>query len=192
MPAEGRLGAKLTDASMTHRLSSGRDERVALGTGTVDGTLQGDQLALNVGLDAGQSGKLHGALQGRRTGKDWRDWPVNGMAEVSTDALGLVDVFISDIDRAAGRLSAHLDIAGTLGSPALQGDLQVRGGEIDAYQVNLAIREMDFDARLTERALELDGKLRAGEGHAQIQGASRGTMALPTGGSRSRANACGS
>lgn len=169
-PMEGRLGAKLTDASVTHRASSGRDERVALGTGTVDAALQGEQFALDIGLDAGESGKLRGALQGSRAGEDWRGWPVRGRAEISTDALGLVDAFISDIDRAAGRLDAHLDIAGTLGSPSLQGGLQVRGGELDAYQVNLAIRDLDLDARLTERALELDGRLRAGDGNAQLQG----------------------
>lgn len=167
---DAQLTARLTDALLRHREPNGREQQVKLGTGSVEGSLAGDAFALRVGLDAGDSGRLVGQIEGRRGAAPWTSWPTRGTVELATDALGLVDLFVTDIDRAAGRLNAHVDVSGTLGAPRLAGTLQVRGGELDIYQVNLAIRDLDFDARLDDRALRLDGKLRAGEGSASIDG----------------------
>ncbi|MET0292390.1 MAG: translocation/assembly module TamB domain-containing protein, partial [Steroidobacteraceae bacterium] len=167
---DAHLTARLDGAEVHQRLQSGREERIALGTGTIEGTLADDAFSARVGLEAGDSGRLKGEIDGQRAGKDWRNWPVRGSAELATNALGLIDLLVTDVDRVAGRITAHADIAGTLGAPALRGDLQVRGGELDFYQVNLAVRDVDFDARLTDQALELKGKLRAGSGNAQIDG----------------------
>jgi translocation and assembly module TamB len=178
---DANLAASLDGALVRHRLPNGREERLALGTGTVAGNLQGETFALRVGLDAAESGRLKGAIEGQRSGPDWENWPVRGSAEVATDALGIIDVFVKGIDRAAGKLTAHVDVAGTLGSPTLQGDLQVRGGELDVYQVNLAVRDLDFDARLRDKSLELDGKLHMGDGTANVDGRIAWTAGVPQG-----------
>ncbi len=169
-PTGAKLAARLDGADVHQRLPNGREERIALGSGTIDGELTDDRFQLKVGLEAGDSGRVKGAVDGRRVGDDWRDWPVSGSAELATDALGLIDLIVTDVDRVAGRITAHADIAGTLGAPDLRGNLQVRNGELDFYQVNLGIRAIDFDVKLTDRALELGGTLQAGAGKARIDG----------------------
>ena len=167
---DAKLTARLNDAELRHREPSGREQRVRLGTGSVDGSLTGAAYALRVGLDAGDSGKISGRVEGQRTGEDFGAWPINGDVELSTDALSLVDLLLDDVDRVAGRLNARLDIGGTIGEPRLAGSLQVQGGELDFYQVNLGVRGLQLDARLDDRALQLEGSLQAGAGSARIDG----------------------
>lgn len=169
-PNEAKVAARLADVELRHREASGREQRLRLGSGNVDGTLAAGAYSLRVGLDAGDSGKVSGTVDGQRVGEDWRAWPVNGNVELATDALSLVDLLLDDVDRVAGRLAARLDIGGTLGEPRLAGSLQVRGGELDFYQVNLGIRALQFDARLEDRSLRLEGSLNAGAGSARIDG----------------------
>ena len=48
-------------------------------------------------------------------------------------------------------------IAGTLGAPIFNGELKVSHGEVDAYQINMALRELNLDARLKDTQLQLKG-----------------------------------
>ena len=48
------------------------------------------------------------------------------------------------------RLHAGLRFGGTLASPLLNGELRVSNGELDAYQINLALREVNFSAVLRD------------------------------------------
>ena len=166
----GRLHATLTDAQLRHHLANGREERFALGTGVVDATATHDDVTIRAGLDAGSAGSIKGQLDGRRTGDDWTQYPIKGELALETDGLGLLDVYVSGIDRAAGRLTTRLTVAGTPEAPEFSGDLQVRNGELDLYQVNLALRAISLDARLDGSQLQLSGDTKAGGGSGRISG----------------------
>jgi translocation and assembly module TamB len=166
----GTLHASLRDAQLRHHLSNGREERFALGTGAVDATATRTDFAVKIGLDAGAAGNIKGQLDGRRTGDDWPQYPIKGELALETDGLGLLDVYVAGIDRASGRLTTRATVTGTLGEPVFQGELQVRKGEADLYQVNLALREISLDARFSGNSLDLDGSARAGEGSAKLNG----------------------
>jgi translocation and assembly module TamB len=169
-PVTGRLHASLVDAQLRHHLPKGREERFTLGTGAVDATATRDDFAVRVSLDAGAAGNLKGHLDGRRNGTDWRENVVSGEFSLETVGLNLLDVYVSGIDRAAGRLAAHATVNGTLGAPELNGDVQVRNGELDLYAVNLALRETSLDASLDINGLRFTGSTKAGDGTGRVSG----------------------
>ncbi len=100
----------------------------------------------------------------------WSDYPVKGSLVATTDALGILDIFLGSIDRASGRLSTDISMAGTLGKPEISGQLQLRDAQIDVYQVNLALRDLSLDAKFNANNLEISGQSRFGEGTAKFNG----------------------
>lgn len=166
----GNLSAQLQQAQLRHRLGNGRDERMSLGNGSVTANATPDAFSLRVGLDAGDAGNIRGQLDGQRNTGDWHDYPIAGSLDASTTSLGVLDVYVGDIDKATGRLNTRVQIGGTLGAPTIRGTLQLRDAQIDVYQVNLSLRALTLDASLDADTLHLAGQTRIGEGSANFSG----------------------
>jgi translocation and assembly module TamB len=166
----GEFHAQLRDALLRQLLENGREEKMALGTGRVDLVATQDAYDAKVSLDAGASGNIRGELSGQRTGDDWPDYTVKGSLVASTDALGVLDIFVGSIDRASGRLNTNVSVTGTLGKPEINGQLQLRDAQIDVYQINLALRDLSLDAKLNAENLEISAQSRFGDGTAKFNG----------------------
>jgi translocation and assembly module TamB len=176
------LKATLADASLRHRLSGGRVETFSLGAGSVEATLDAAGLVASVALDAGANAGITGKITARRRSAPWRDWPLSGALQLQTQSLGFIDSYVAQVDRVSGRLEANLTIAGTAAAPGLNGELKVSDAEVDAYQINLALRALNFTARLKDTVLQLDGSADAGsDGHARFDGELAWREALPYG-----------
>ena len=180
-PAQGTVRADLTDAQLTHRLSSGRIEHTLIGSGLVSITATRPAIAVEVGLESGEVGTIRGKLEAQRSAVRWQDMPVQGELHAHTEALGLITLYVPDIDRAAGHLNADVRFAGTLGTPFVDGALKVSDGEIDFYQVNLALRQVSFEARLTDNGLTFGGSTHIGSGTAEARGQLAWRDSLPYG-----------
>lgn len=166
----GSVNGQLMNAQLRHQLGNGRDERMSLGSGQVSGSATPTAFAMDVSLDAGASGGIRGELRGERSSADWRDYPIRGSLDARTDGLALLDIYVGGIDKATGELTTRVEIAGTLGAPALSGLLQLRNAEIDIYQVNLALRALSMDARFDNTSLDLSGQSQLGQGTAKFNG----------------------
>ncbi|MGH8138897.1 MAG: translocation/assembly module TamB domain-containing protein [Steroidobacteraceae bacterium] len=180
-PPEGSVRLDLIDASLTHRLSSGRIEHTAIGSGIVTVDAGATSIHAEVGLESGDVGTIKGKFDARRNPDDWRKMPVKGELHAHTGQLGLITLYVPDIDRAAGHLDADMNIAGTLGTPLINGGLKISGGEIDYYQVNLGMRQVAFDARLTDNGVDFSGSTRIGSGIANAKGRLEWRNSLPYG-----------
>ena len=176
------LKATLADASLRHRLSGGRVESFSLGAGSVAATIDAAGLAASVALDTGANAGITGKIAARRQSTPWRDWPLSGVLQLQTQSLGFIDSYVAQVDRVSGRLEANLTIGGTAAAPGLNGELKVSDAEVDAYQINLALRALNFTARLRDTVLQLDGSADAGsDGHARFDGELAWRDALPYG-----------
>lgn len=153
----GELRAQLQDAVLEHQLSNGRVEQMSLGSGEVVAIATPDALDIDASLDAAESGNLTARLRIDRTVGEWRDHPVTGRLDMTTDGLGVLDVYLGGIDRASGRLTAKVDFGGTLGAPTVDGLIQLRNAQIDIFQINLSMRDLTMDARFDTNRLELEG-----------------------------------
>jgi len=56
------------------------------------------------------------------------------------------------------------DFSGTVGAPLVNGVLRLERGELDFYQINLALRDIDAAARLIDNRISLQSSARAGKG----------------------------
>ena len=178
----GSLNAQLARAAIRKHFASGRVETLSLGDGLVRAELSEHELSAGLGLDAGSAGLIEGHLQARGADPAWRDWPLTGELKLDTDAVGFVEAYVSQIDRASGRLSAQLALSGSAAAPQLNGELAVTGAQLDAYQIALSLRELNFHARLADDTLHIEGAANCGpNGHAQVSGSVRWQQGLPFG-----------
>jgi translocation and assembly module TamB len=169
-PVQGNLRADLVDAAITHKLANGRTERITFGTGLVTFNASDTMMDASVMLDAGETGAINGMLQARRSTSRWQDMPLNGDLHVQSAGLGLITLYAPDIDRVAGSVVTDLTVAGTVGTPLLDGTLKLTDGELDLYQVNLAMRGAQLEARLHDNGLDFAGSARMGSGNVSTNG----------------------
>ncbi|HKZ73600.1 MAG TPA: hypothetical protein VJ011_06010, partial [Steroidobacteraceae bacterium] len=169
-PTQGNLRADLIDAQLVRRTPSGRVDTITLGSGLLLATASRESLDAQVSLDAREIGTIGGELHARRTSDDWRALPLRGELRAQTDELDLLSLYVPQIDRAAGRLTVDLTLSGTLGVPLVSGLVRVRDGELDFYQVNLAMRQVSLEARLLENGVDFSGAATLGEGVARANG----------------------
>ena len=170
-PWTGAARLTVADAKIHHHFRSGRTESFTLGTGTVNATLGESTLSGQVVLDSAAAGSIKGQLNAGGAAAAWLDWPLDGQLHLDTTALDFIGAYATEIDRASGRLTTDLKLAGTLRAPQLSGDLALSDAKIDAYQINLSLREVNLKAHLGESSLTLDGSAAAGvDGHASVSG----------------------
>jgi len=180
-PVQGSIRADLTDAQLSHKLSSGRIDHSKIGSGFITVNANRSAVSGEVGLESGDVGTIRGTLSAQRIADDWQAMPVQGEIHAHTDQLGLITLYVPDIDRASGHLDGDMKVAGTLGTPLVDGDLRISDGEIDYYQVNLGLRQLAFDAKLTDNGVDFKGSTRIGQGLANAQGRLEWHESLPYG-----------
>ena len=181
-PWNGAFAATLANAGLRHHLLGGRVESFSLGNGSVRASLGAEGLHSQIALDAGAQGSIAGQIDARSNGAAWHSWPLVGELHLQTQALGFIDSYVAQVDRVSGRLNADLRLAGNLAAPTINGELRVSDAQVDAYQINLALRDVNFDALLHDSTLQLDGSATAGtEGHAHFNGTLTWRETLPYG-----------
>jgi len=169
-PVQGSLRAQLAEAQIAHRLASRKIEHTRIGSGSVDVTLEPQLVRLEANLGDGEVGTMHMSLSARRITPAWADMPLAGEIHAQSAQLGLVSLYVPEIDRASGHFTTDLRVGGTLGAPTLAGVLKVSEGEIDVYQVNLALRQIELEAHLNEGGLNFKGGARVGNGTVSSDG----------------------
>ena len=170
VPVTGTLRAQLADAVLSHRLVSRKIEHTRIGSGTVTASATPGEISVAAVLEDGEVGTVRAHVDAQRGSARWQDLPLVGAVHVETSDLGLLTLYFPDIDRAAGELHADVSIAGTLGAPLLNGLLQLSGGELDLYQVNLGLRQVALEAHLNDAGLDFSGSAHAGAGSAAASG----------------------
>jgi translocation and assembly module TamB len=163
-PFTGDARLDLVDAAIKHKLASGRTDVITFGSGFF--TLKAEPAEMNaeVRLDAAERGLISGRLTSQRSGDDMMRWPMRGQLQMATGELGFITLYLPDIDRAAGHFDANLTLGGTLGEPSASGVIKLSDAELDFYQLNLALRAVDMEARIVSNQLEFKSTAKAGEG----------------------------
>jgi translocation and assembly module TamB len=164
-PVIGNAHISVMDAAIIYPLSRGKTDTLELGSGRFDATADPEKIAATLDLKALSQTTVQGeAHLTRQDSFDFMHYPLEAKLEGKTADANMLPLLFPDVDRAAGTLTASLNATGTLAAPELNGDLRLEHGELDAYQVNLALRDLDLDARLSSNTINFSGTGRAGEG----------------------------
>jgi translocation and assembly module TamB len=180
-PFVGEARADLVDAAIRHKLANGRTDVISFGSGFV--TLKADPARLNgeLRLDAAARGLIAGRMSADRSTPQMSDWPMRGQLQMATGELGFITLYAPDIDRASGHFDANLSFEGTLGEPRASGVVKLSGAELDFYTLNLALRQLEAEARLVSNNLQFSSKARAGAGSLTSSGQLEWRNGLPYG-----------
>lgn len=180
-PFVGEARVDLSEAAIRHRLASGRTDVITFGSGYV--TLKADTASLTseLRLDAAERGLISGRLRADRVGADLLASPIRGQLQMATGELGFLTLYLPAIDRAAGHFDANLSFGGTLGEPRASGVINLSRGEVDLYQMNLALRGLELEARIDSNNLQFTADGKAGAGTLQSKGSIQWRDNLPYG-----------
>src|SRR5579863_5017706 len=181
LPVTGTLRAELSDAELIHKLASRKLEHTTIGSGVMTLAATPAALSAELALTESEVGTLSGAFQAQRTTARWQDMPLSGELHAHTAEVGLLSLYFPDVDRAAGHVDANVTVAGTLGTPLLKGEVKLTDGEITNYQVNLSLRQVAFDAHLSDAGLDFEGSAHAGAGTVAVAGHLEWRNLLPYG-----------
>ena len=163
-PFTGEARVDLVDAAIQHKLASGRTDVITFGSGYMALKAEPAQLNAELRLDAAQRGLISGRLRADRVSVDIMNSPMRGQLQMATGELGFLTLYFPAIDRASGHFDANLSFEGTLAMPAASGIIKLSGAELDLYQLNLAMRALDLEARIVSNRLEFSSTAKAGAG----------------------------
>lgn len=186
-PPQGKLSAEFAGARLRWQRAGGKEELIPLGSGSLVFESDGQGISGNLDISAGERGRARGVLRatlpptitaaatgstattaaataGLRESASWRDMPLVATLRADSTALALLYFYLPQIDRSAGDLSLDLVVGGTLGTPLVNGVLRLENGELDFYQINLALRDISAEARLLDNGFVLASTARAGGG----------------------------
>jgi translocation and assembly module TamB len=169
-PVLGTARAELTDAQLRRRRVNGREDLIPLGTGRFTAEASAETIVAELDLDAGAAGRIRGTASAQRTTSDLASMPLRAALRATTGALGIINLWVPEIDRAAGRLELDLALGGTLGAPSINGVARLENGELDLYQVNLSLRETQMEARLLDNGITFSAAASAGTGKLASNG----------------------
>jgi translocation and assembly module TamB len=169
-PFTGDARLELADAAIRHRLASGRTDVINFGSGFFTLHAEPGYMTGELRLDAAERGLIVGRMRAERGAGEMLAWPLRGTLQMATGELGFITLYVPEIDRAAGHFDANLDFDGTLGRPSASGVIKLTNGELDLYQLNLALRGVDAEARIVSNNLEFKAVAKAGDGSLSSSG----------------------
>ena len=164
-PFIGEARADLVDAAIRHKLASGRTDVISFGSGFVTLKAEPDQHECRAAARCRRARPDRRAHARRsQSAADCTNWPMRGQLQMATGELGFITLYAPDIDRASGHFDANLSFEGTLGQPRASGVIKLSGAELDFYQLNLALRALEVEARIVSNNLEFSSNAKAGNG----------------------------
>ncbi len=180
-PFIGEARVDLVDAAIKHRLASGRTDIIHFGSGVFTLNGEPDHMRAELRLDAAARGLIVGRLRAERSAADMADWRMRGQLQMATGTLGFITLYVPEIDRVSGHFDVDLSFAGTLGRPSASGVIKLGRAELDLYQLNLALRQLEMEARIVSNNLEFTSTASAGAGKLASSGKIEWREGLPYG-----------
>lgn len=170
-PWQGEAGMRIIDAAIIYRPQGAEPETLNLGTGGLAATAKPDRIDFSFGVQAFTDTFLFAnAHLDRNGGNDFMHLPLTGDMRARAADANILPLVFTEVDNAAGLLTANANISGTLAEPEINGRVELSKGELDSYRVNFALRELNLVADLASNGLDFRGTGRAGEGQLQTEG----------------------
>jgi translocation and assembly module TamB len=170
-PWQGEAGMRIIDAAIIYRPQGAPPETLNLGTGGLAATAKPDRIDFSFGVQAFTDTYLfaNAHLQ-RNESNDLMHLPLTGDMRARAADANILPLLFSEVDNAAGLLTANATIGGTLAEPEINGRVELANGELDSYRVNFALRKLNLVADLASNGLDFRGTGNAGEGEMQADG----------------------
>jgi len=170
-PWQGEAGMRIIDAAIIYRPQGAEPETLNLGTGGLAATAKPEKIDFSFGVQAFTDTYLFANAHLDRMGSnDLMQLPLTGDIRARAADANILPLLFSEVDNAAGLLTANSTIGGTLAEPEINGRVELANGELDSYRVNFALRNANLVAELASNGFDFRGTGRAGEGELEADG----------------------
>lgn len=164
----GAVSAPLPlDTTQRHRLAYRQAGLVVAANGG-----NGLRADIRIDLDAGE--RLDATLRLPRWDIATREFspaqPLAGDIALDLTDLGAISLFFPELVPGPGRLEARATLAGTLGDPRIDGQLDLGLSTLALTRLGINLRDVVLNARSEQNRWRLQGALRSGEGRLEIDG----------------------
>lgn len=164
-------GARISDAAVIYRPPGADPETLNLGNGGLSATATAERVDFSLGVQAFEDTYLYANAHILRNGSnDLLHLPLSGDVRARAADANILPIIFTEIDNAAGLLTANLDVRGTLAAPELTGRIELSNGAFDSYRVNLALRQLNLVADLVNTGVNFQGSGTAGDGRMTVGG----------------------
>jgi len=162
--ADGRLLYRLPDGAVESALRTLRLD--------ADGDGAGLSARLQAEAEDGGNAALALALPGWLPGLELTPaQPVRGRLDLEADRLDWLTYLEPNLLRPAGRLRVHLLLGGSVGEPALSGELELSEGDVLLPAAGIHLTGLSLNGRSADgRTLTLSGSARSGPGQLAVSG----------------------
>ncbi len=170
-PWHAEAGARIIDAAVIYRPPGAEPETLNFGNGGLSGTATDAEVKFSLGVQAFEDTFLYANAHIARNGSnDLVNLPLTGDIRARAADANILPILFTEIDNAAGLLTANIDVRGTLKSPEVTGRVELANGAFDSYRVNLALRQLNLVANIANNHLDFLGSGNAGDGRLQVNG----------------------
>jgi translocation and assembly module TamB len=164
-------GARIIDAAVVYKPPGADPETLNLGNGGLSATATAARLDFSLGLQAFEDTFVYANAHIERNGRnDLLHLPLTGDVRARAADANILPVVFSEIDNAAGLLTANVGIKGTLAAPEISGRIELANGSFDSYRVNLALRKLNLVADIASNGVDFRGSGTAGDGRLDVSG----------------------
>jgi translocation and assembly module TamB len=164
-------GARIMDAAIIYRPQGAEPETLNLGNGGLAATGTAERVNFQLGIQAFEDTFLYANAHIERNGSnDLLHLPLTGDIRARAADANILPIIVTEIDNAAGLLTANIDLQGTLAAPQISGRIELANGALDSYRVNLSLRELNLVADLVNNGLDFRGNGKAGDGQLNVDG----------------------
>ncbi len=169
-PWQGTASLNFVDASIRYQSVAGREQVLPLREAEVQMVASAQDVQSTAELRIGEQTVITLSTKLERNDNSITAWPLSGVLALSSSDAKLIPVFVNEVDRADGTLAGLMQLSGTAGAPRFAGDLHLLGGELDFYQLNLALRALQVDMQMDNDQLAFTAQGNAGEGLLNASG----------------------
>ncbi|HYQ93104.1 MAG TPA: translocation/assembly module TamB domain-containing protein, partial [Candidatus Competibacteraceae bacterium] len=164
---QGRLDLQLSPGRL-HAKRNGSPVDVPLEGGRLQAAFTGQNLSATAMLGLGRLGGIQANLRARNQSGTW---PLDGRVTAEFKDLGPISTLVPQVENVSGRLTANIDLTGTLAEPVPAGELNLRDAAVDIPQLAVRIQAMQLAVTGDGRGpLRLSGSARSGAGTLALTG----------------------
>ncbi|MFO1372563.1 MAG: translocation/assembly module TamB domain-containing protein [Candidatus Competibacteraceae bacterium] len=164
---QGKLNLNIAPGSLRLE-ANGRPLRFTLNGGSLQLDTNGHTANGQATLDLAQTGQLQASLQAQDPLGAAR---LNGKLNATVTDLGVIALFVPQVQNVSGQLRAAINVAGTAAKPTLNGEIRLENAGVAIPEAGIKLQNIQFTAANTGQGpLKLSGSVHSGSGELQLGG----------------------
>ena len=174
---EGTMSGSLSLITPSGKLQYQADDKsvdISIGKSQVDIMLSETALDAHADIVFPDRGHIKGEinLPGFMPGiTDTADQQIIGHIAAELNKIDLISVFVPTVNNVSGAVTAHMQMNGTFAETILTGDVTLREGAADIYDLGLQLRDINLALKGDEKqTVTIEGRLSSGKGHMAVNG----------------------